>query len=202
MVTRPDIERFIRDVATGKTAADVKTGKFGRAIVEGGKGTATRTVGLLGGIFSFAVARQLRSDNPVRGVKRYPDKKSETFLTHAQLTTLGAALRSVEAEGSSSSAVAIIRLLAFTGARKSEITKLSWNEVDLDRGYLALSDSKTGQKIKQVGAPAIEVLSRLPRVEGSLFVFPAASGANAFPGCGQSVAQGARDCGISDPPIA
>src|SRR5579871_411015 len=57
-VTRADIERFLRDVASGKTAANIKTGKFGRAIVEGGKGTATRTVGLLGGIFSFAVERQ------------------------------------------------------------------------------------------------------------------------------------------------
>lgn len=56
-LTRADIERFMRDVAAGKTAVDIKTKKFGRAMVEGGKGTATRTVGLLGGIFSFAVAR-------------------------------------------------------------------------------------------------------------------------------------------------
>jgi hypothetical protein len=37
----------------GKTAADEKTKLRGRAIVEGGRGTATRTVGLLGGIMSF-----------------------------------------------------------------------------------------------------------------------------------------------------
>jgi len=59
-ITRADIERFLRDVAKGKTAADVKTRLRGRAIVSGGKGTATRTVGLLGGIFSFAVSRQMR----------------------------------------------------------------------------------------------------------------------------------------------
>ena len=62
-----------------------KTKKRGRAIVEGGKGTATRTVGLLGGIMSFAVSRQLRADNPVRGVKRYADKKGETFLSADEL---------------------------------------------------------------------------------------------------------------------
>ena len=96
-VTRSDVERFMRDVANGKTAADVKTGKFGRAIVEGGKGTATRTVGLLGGIMSFAVSRRLRDDNPVRGVKRYPDKKGETFLSAAELGRIGAALTNAEA---------------------------------------------------------------------------------------------------------
>ena len=40
-----------------KTATDEKTKKFGRAQVTGGKGTATRTVGLLGGILNFAVDR-------------------------------------------------------------------------------------------------------------------------------------------------
>jgi integrase len=181
-ITRADVERFMRGVAAGKTAADVKTGKHGRAIVEGGKGTATRTVGLLGGIFTFAVSREMRADNPVRGVKRYPDRKSEIFLSSAQLATLGAALNAVEAEGGNWLAIAIIRMLAFTGARKSEIVTLRWSEVDFERGYLSLADSKTGAKIVPVGAPAIEVLARLPRIEGSPFVFPATSGVNPFQG--------------------
>jgi Arm DNA-binding domain len=57
----PDIARFMRDVAAGKTASDVKTGFRGRAIVEGGSGTAARTVGLLGGILSFAVSEGISS---------------------------------------------------------------------------------------------------------------------------------------------
>src|SRR5262249_40258889 len=74
-VTSADIRRFMTAVASGKTKVDVKTGKHGRAIVDGGKGTATRAVGLLGGIFSYALAEGYRTDNPVRGVKRYPDHK-------------------------------------------------------------------------------------------------------------------------------
>src|SRR5271166_5147792 len=91
-VTAGDVRRFMAAVAAGKTKADVKTGKRGRAIVEGGKGTATRTVGLLGGIFSYAVSEAYRSDNPVRGIKRYPDKKAERFLSATELKTLGNAL--------------------------------------------------------------------------------------------------------------
>jgi integrase len=181
-ITRADIEKFMRDVANGKTAADEKTKARGRAIVEGGKGTATRTVGLLGGIMSFAVARQFRTDNPVRGVKRYTDKKGETFLSPTELGKIGAALASLEADGANPSAVAIIRLLAFTGARKSEISGLRWSEVDIERGYLRLGDSKTGAKVIPIGAPAREVLASVPAIEGTDFVFPASTGAGHFQG--------------------
>lgn len=181
-ITRADVERFMRDVAAGKTASDEKAKALGRAIVEGGKGAATRTVGLLGGIMSFAVARELRADNPVRGVKRYPDQKGETFLSAAQLGRIGVALADAEANGANPSAVAIIRLLAFTGARKSEITGLRWSEVDLERGYLRLGDSKTGAKVIPIGAPACEVLADVARVDDSLFVFPAVRGGGAFQG--------------------
>ncbi len=181
-ITRADIERFMRDVAAGKTAIDEWTRARGRAIVEGGKGTATRTVGLLGGIMSFAVSRQLRPDNPVRGVKRYPDRKGETFLSAAGLGRIGAALADAESKGSNPAAIAIIRLLAFTGARKSEITGLRWSEVDLERGYLRLGDSKTGAKVIPIGAPACEVLAGLHEIAGSPFVFPASSGGGFFQG--------------------
>ena len=181
-ITRTDVEKFMRDVANGKTAADEKTKKRGRAIVEGGKGTATRTVGLLGGIMTFAVSRQMRADNPVRGVKRYADKKGETFLSAAELAKVGAALTALEADGANPAAIAIIRLLAFTGARKSEIAALRWSEVDLIRGYLRLGDSKTGAKVIPIGAPACEVLAGVAAIEGSDFVFPAASGDSHFQG--------------------
>lgn len=181
-VTRADVEKFMRDVANGKTAVDEKTKKHGRAIVEGGKGTATRTVGLLGGIMSFAVSRHMRSDNPVRGVKRYADKKGETFLSPSDLAKLGAALVAAEQAGANPSAIAIIRLLAFTGARKSEIATLKWSEVDLERGYLRLGDSKTGAKVIPIGAPARELLAALPVMEGSPHVFPSATGESYFQG--------------------
>ncbi|MZR29631.1 site-specific integrase [Sneathiella litorea] len=98
-LTVNDIKRFMADIAKGKTAADERTGPHGRARVVGGKGTATRTVGLLGGILSFAVAEGVRSDNPARGVKRFPDRKNERFLNSHELARLGEVLRTAgEAE--------------------------------------------------------------------------------------------------------
>ena len=46
-LTRADVKKFLQDIAQGKTATDVKTGKRGRAIVRGGEGAATRTVACL-----------------------------------------------------------------------------------------------------------------------------------------------------------
>ena len=181
-ITRTDIEKFMRDVANGKTATDERTKARGRAIVEGGKGTATRTVGLLGGIMTFAVSRQLRADNPVRGVKRYPDKKGETFLSPADLAKLGMALAEMETEGANPSAIAIIRLLAFTGARKNEIASLKWSELDLERGYLRLGDSKTGAKVIPIGAPAREVFAAQSAINNSPYIFPASTGEKQFQG--------------------
>jgi integrase len=197
-VTTGDVRRFLAAVAAGKTRADVKTGKRGRAIVEGGKGTATRTVGLLGGIFSFAVSEGYRPDNPVRGVKRYPDKKAERFLSAAELKRLGDALSASEKawaahvratdewlaagkqgpepkaaeEAENPVALTAIRLLVLTGCRKSEILALKLEHVDLAWSCLRLPDSKTGAKVVPLGAPALALLTELSRTEGNPYVLP------------------------------
>ncbi len=175
-ITRADIRRFLQDVATGKTAANVKTGKHGRAIVTGGKGTATRTVGLLGGIFAYCVERGIVAENVVRGVKRFIDRKNERFLSEKELADLGRGLRDLEAEGLSAHGLAIIKLLVFTGARKGEIERLRWDELDFEGGLLRLGDSKTGQKAILLNPPALQVLASIDRIGGSPFVFPATKG--------------------------
>jgi integrase len=186
-IERGDVERFMRDVAKGKTATDEKTGKHGRAIVTGGKGAATRTVRLLGGIFSYAVARGYLQANPRHGVKVYADGKGERFLNSDELARLGDALEEAETVGLpwqisdgpnakhrphkggdqreviSPYAVAAIRLLLFTGCRAGEILSLTWADVDFERGLLNLRDSKTGAKKVWLSAPALQVLAELPR---------------------------------------
>jgi len=176
-LTHNDVRRFMADIAAGKTAKKVKTGKNGLARVTGGKGTATRTVGLLGGIMSFAIQEGLRSDNPVQGVKRYPDKKQERFLSLKEMKKLGETLKIIEDEQSEYLyATAAIKLLLLTGCRKNEVLSLTWPEVDFDFGCLRLQDSKTGQKIVPLGAPALAILEALPRVDECDYVFPAQKG--------------------------
>lgn len=138
-----------------------------------GKGTATRTVGLLGAILAFAVKEGMIADNPVRGVERYRDNQSQRFLSPAELARLTDAIVEADRTGTNKGGLAVIRLLTLTGARKGEIEGLRWDEVDLGRSCLTLKDSKTGARVVPIGAAAIEALSKLSRVQGSPFVFPA-----------------------------
>src|SRR3546814_20074252 len=58
-LTKVDVRRFMNDIVAGKTKAVVVTKKRGKAIVDGGWGTATRTVGLLGAILQYGVRNEI-----------------------------------------------------------------------------------------------------------------------------------------------
>jgi integrase len=173
-VTRDDVERFMHDVAEGKTAARAKgTKRRGLARVTGGRTAATRTIGLLGAIFTYAVRRRLRSDNPARGVERFADRKRERRLSDEEYAALGAALRQGETEGIWPPALAAVRFLALTGWRSGEALALQWSEIDLVRRTARLADTKTGTSMRPLSHPACDVLKELSRIQGQR-VFPAA----------------------------
>ena len=96
--------------------------------------------------------------------------------------TLGEALRQAELKGENRSAIAILKLLIFPGARKGEIESLKWSFVDFETGHLRLPDSKTGQKEIPLNAGAMQVLSELDQLEMTDFVFPARRGGGHYLG--------------------
>jgi len=159
-VTRADVEAFMHDVAQGKTAGRSKTRRRrGLANVRGGKGTAARTVGLLGSIFSYAVRHQMRPDNPARGVERFADGHRKRRLSDDEYRAIGAALH--EAEKNSEiwpPAIALTRFLLLTGWRRGEGLALKSSEVDLARRTATLGDSKTGRSIRPLSIRATDLL--------------------------------------------
>jgi integrase len=186
-ITSADIERFLVDVASGKTRTDA-TEAGHRNPVRGGKGVATRTTATLGTIFTFARRQGMRPDNPVHGVAKYANNPKERFLTTDELERLGAAIREAETTGIpwevnedapkakhiakrddrftkiNPFAAAALRLLLFTGCRLREILDLRWEHVDKERGLLFLPDSKTGRKTVVLNAPALALLAGLDRI--------------------------------------
>jgi integrase len=163
---REDVERFMHAVAEGTKAARKHVGRGG----------ASRTMGLLGAIFTYAVRKRLRSDNPAHGIVRFADGRRERRLTEIEYAGLGAALRGAEAAGIWPPAIAAARFLALTGWRSGEALGLRWAEVDLPRRTVTLADTKTGRSMRPLSNAACDVLRSLTRAGDDALVFPATRG--------------------------
>lgn len=148
--------------------------------------TGNRLVSLLSALFHFAERLELVPPyfNPCRGICRYAERRRERFLSVAELTRLGSALKALEEaykagkdprrqQSEIPAGLAAVRLLVFTGARVGEILGLRWEYVDFERGLLRLPDSKTGAKVIHLNAPALELLARRCEARGdSPWVIP------------------------------
>lgn len=178
-----DINKFLRDVAGGKTAVVEKTEKKrGKAVVEGGTGTAARTTGLLGGILSYAVSEGTIPFNPARGVKRPADGRRERRLDAHEYRQLGKTLLAAAKELQSKQIVEGVQLLALTGCRLGEIETLKWNEVDSEHGCFRFLDSKEGASVRPVGRPVFNILDRIKKRKDCPFVLPAVRSRGHFGG--------------------
>ncbi len=171
-LTRADATKLLKDVMAGKTRASVKTDKLrGKAIVCGGPGTASRTLGLFGAILTYAINAGIIDSNPAHGIRKPKDQVRQRRLTEAEYRTLGRMLAEIARDHTYATSADIIRLLALTGCRRSEIIGLLWDEVDFEQSCLRLSESKEGYSIRPVGLPVLEMLEeRRPFADGD-FVF-------------------------------
>ena len=197
-LTTPDVTRFMRDVTAGKTAATVKTKLYGKAVVTGGAGTATRTVGLLGGILNYAVSEGVIGVNPAHGDKKPASGRREVRGSPAQDRQFGAARELAAERGENPLTLAAARLLALTGCRRGEIDLLKWSEVDEPGSCFRLSDSKEGASVRPVGSPAFAVLHTLERYDGCPWVLPNRARSNYFQGLRNAWDRIAEAAGMPD----
>lgn len=198
-LNKADINKVLKDIMAGKTRVAVKTRKLrGKAIVRGGAGTATRTVGLLGGILTYAVDAGIIERNPAHGLKKPKDNVRNRRLSEAEYRILGQMLRKSAENEKYARTVEIIRLIALTGCRRSEIIGLMWDEVDLDASCLRLVNSKEGDSVRPTGLPVVECLEeRRKRKEGD-YVFPGERNGAAFGGFPNHWEQIFRNSPLSD----
>jgi integrase len=175
-VTRSDVVHFLQDVGVGKTAGRAKSGKKrGLSLVRGGLGVAGRTVGLLGAIFSYAVANGMRTDNPAHGVTRPADGRRERRLRDDEYGRLGEALHRAREAKIWPPAIDAVRFLAVTGWRSGEALALLGREVDLARRTATLPDTKSGRSLRPLSHEAVAILQRRISVPDAL-VFPPTKG--------------------------
>jgi integrase len=140
---------------------------------------ANRALAVLSTLMSFAEQQGIRprGSNPCIGVAKFKEHQRERFLSPAEFGKIAEAMLVLEEAGRVSPfALAAIRLLILTGARREEIRTLRWSYIDAERGLAFLPDSKTGKKAIVLNAPALDILATLPRIGAYVIAGQAAGG--------------------------
>ena len=136
--------------------------------------TANRSLAVLSSLMKHAEDLGLRPEgsNPCRGLRRRKSGFKAHYLTNVEFAALGWALARVG--GEYPVAVAVVRFLLYTGARKSEALGLRWEHVHGDR--VVLPDSKSGPRTIWLAPPARAILAAQPRRDGSPWVAQCSGG--------------------------
>lgn len=179
-VTRQDVQKLRRDMGETPRAANLALAALSKA---------------------FGLAEEWgwrpEGSNPCKRVPRYEENERERFLSNEEIARLGAAVEEAETIGLpwrenedakakhrprdenrraavNPRALAAIKLLLLTGARRSEILELKWEHVDFKEGKIQLPTKKGGAlKAAPVNTDALAILASLPKVKRSPWVLPA-----------------------------
>lgn len=173
-VTRADVTTMMKDIMAGKTRRNERTDNLrGRSIVRGGVGVATRTVGLLGGIFTYARDElDLIDVNPAHGVRKPQDVVRTRRLSEDEYRSLGRILDEAAKDDRFTRTTEMIRLLAMSGCRRGEIIELRKDELDLDGSAFRFEDTKEGQSVRPMGLPLLEYFEDCDMSSDNPYVFP------------------------------
>ena len=133
-------------------------------------GAANRALGILNSMLNKAEewGQAARHSNPCSGIEKNARRVFRRYLTESELLRLGRALDALQE--SEPTRVGAIRLLLYTGCRKSEILSLRWS--DIAGRLMIVRDSKTEPRQVDLGPAAREALRRVPRQPGNPWVFP------------------------------
>ena len=106
---------------------------------------ANRVLALMSTMFNLALQWQWRSDNPVKGIKRYDEEKRDRWLSDDELRLLCRVLDNHPNQRASNA----VRLQLLTGARLGEVLKAERTDFDLARGVWTKPSHHTKQKRRE-----------------------------------------------------
>jgi integrase len=131
-----------------------------------GNTTANRVRASLHAFFAWCLRQGLTDRNPVVGTGRAAEQSRARVLTNVELKAIWAAT------ASGSDYDAVVRLLALTGCRASEIAGLKWSEIIGDQIMLAPERVKNKREFRLPIVPAVRaILDGRPRRPGRDLIF-------------------------------
>ena len=140
---------------------------------ESGIYAANSVLALLRAMFNKSEEIGYRGDNPCSKIKKFPEQSRDRFLQPDELRRFFTAL---DTEGGI--ARDFFLTLLFTGARRSNVQAMRWQDVNLDAGIWRIGDNKSGTPvIVPLVLPVVAVLDlRRQEANGSPWVFPGCKG--------------------------
>lgn len=132
--------------------------------------TANRYLSLLSRMYKLATQWGRVERNPCLGISKWKENNQrQRFLTPDEIQRVFQAMESEP----SRTAVAALKFLLLTGARRSEALMARWENVDLENGVWFLPQTKSGKgRYVQLNSEARSLLRALPRASGSPWLFP------------------------------
>ena len=132
--------------------------------------TANRVLALISSIMSDAIRDGFYEGiNPCRGIKRFKENQRKRFIHPEEFPLFVKALEDCSSQVSKD----YIWMSLFTGARRSNVLQMKWEDVHLLRRVWRIPDTKNGesQDVPLVNQ-AVEILKRRFQTKTSNFVFP------------------------------
>ena len=128
-----------------------------------------RVLAFLSRLFTLTERWEWRAQhtNPVRGSERARAEPRRRILSGKEFASLAQAL--TDAEQRCPPSVAAIRVAALTGLRIGEVLAMRWADIDLESGRVSLPATKTGARVHDLPAAAIDLVCALPRVNEWIF---------------------------------
>lgn len=132
---------------------------------------ANRVLALVSTVFGRGIEFSLTESNPALGIRRNPEKDRDRFISARELPHFVDALNAEPNDTIRD----YVQLSLLTGARRTNVLEMAWNELDLKDGIWRIPDTKNGtpQNVP-LGVEAIRILkARLKKAgKDAQFVFP------------------------------
>jgi integrase len=149
-ITSSMVETRHINIGKGKTQVNYSTKKGNdRKGERGGKGAADLAMRVLRAVYSYGIVAydDVFYKNPVCILSKtdgwYKLDRRESYISTEQLQPWFEGLNALEATGTRT----LLVLGMFTGARKNELARLKWSDLDLDNGVGTFRETKNGKTL-------------------------------------------------------
>lgn len=159
-----------RKTHAGEASATKALESQERSPVTGGTYAANRVLALIRAVFNWAINNELLTrDNPAQGIKMFREQSRDRRLYQHELPAFFQAV----AEESNQAIRDYVLMSLMTGARRSNVLAMRWDQISFERGIWTIPETKNGTSQEvPLTETALEILrQRRVEVEGP-FVFP------------------------------